>query len=784
MIQATSGVLILLKRTIAPSLLPIMSLHGQPNRSRRRIRRLSQSILFLAWCLAVQLYPLNAFIFDQRQTSHAALRTTGTFKIADRLTHFSVSSTNSGPAPTQRDENSRPNNLRYNQKKKFLRPGQQRRRQPPRMNKPPEQVESELLRALLAGPQTPNTRFPTVRECNAALAAFGDAGELLRALRLFGKMRKAAAAHPTTAPTPTLVTYSTLMSRAVKLHKPRVALRLWDLMMKQSPSSSSTTNYYSNSSISVDSIDIKAANIRMNCFAKLANVTAAQDLLHQMKTGCGPDVPRLEPNLVTYNTLLHACHQARDLDAALAAAQLIHRPDARTYTSLIATVARQPSDAAGRNDPTLAFTLLNEMNQRGVRPNGMTYSALIDACGRCGRSDLALQGLRIMLRQKAAEQKVAVAGQTYTLANEVGAWTAAINACGKAGRLNTAVRLFHAMEGFGVQANAITCGSLTDSLLRAGRTAETLEVLRYMKVHGIVPSEVMYTSLMMRAEGLLQTEEQEEETANMMWLNAMDDTSDSKDAKAVDIYTELMKSLTANVPRQREHGGPHSNLIKVFLVFQQMKAAGAEPDVACYNALLKACATAGDWEHAQDVLRQMVAADLEPNDTSWRHFLQTAVNMKRSDLAEEAWKQGLRYQRHGRHVRDEPLHLQRWNPSVTSFGALVSAFVGEAQRTNDIDRKLRLYRRIVDLYDSLLLGDDKDDMGLDRIDVDALLDNSRAMLWILRGVVSLREWNGDTELDKMINSILQLKCLHGLSDTRLSWTVADTLQRAGKIVDK
>lgn len=80
--------------------------------------------------------------------------------------------------------------------------------------------------------------FPTVRECNAALAAFGDDGELLRALRLFGKMRKAVMLQQVIqrqtglswpVPTPTLVTYSTLMSRAVKASKPRVALRLWKI---------------------------------------------------------------------------------------------------------------------------------------------------------------------------------------------------------------------------------------------------------------------------------------------------------------------------------------------------------------------------------------------------------------------------------------------------------------------------------------------------------------------------------------------------------------------------
>lgn len=88
--------------------------------------------------------------------------------------------------------------------------------------------------------------FPSVRECNAAVAAFGEGGELLRALRLLMKMLKAASLASRAArgafdnrkggngtghvffypPAPTLLTYSTLMSKAVHFGKPPVALRL------------------------------------------------------------------------------------------------------------------------------------------------------------------------------------------------------------------------------------------------------------------------------------------------------------------------------------------------------------------------------------------------------------------------------------------------------------------------------------------------------------------------------------------------------------------------------
>jgi len=112
----------------------------------------------------------------------------------------------------------------------------------------------------------PSKLFPSVRQCNAALATFGDAGDFTRALRLFTQMRKSSSLfymisresdknprrpllehqHSLSSinlipvpPKPTLVTYSTLMSRAISLRKPTVALRLWRLLQTQ-------PNFYTN----------------------------------------------------------------------------------------------------------------------------------------------------------------------------------------------------------------------------------------------------------------------------------------------------------------------------------------------------------------------------------------------------------------------------------------------------------------------------------------------------------------------------------------------------------
>jgi pentatricopeptide repeat protein len=565
------------------------------------------------------------------------------------------------------------------------------------------------------------------------------------------------------APIPTLVTYSTIMSRAMYLGKPLVALRLWTLMRQQHEFFSTSIGIKVPTELRIIP-DVKAANILMNVYAKLGDVTSALDLLDQMHHGTGKDVPKMRPNIVTYNTLLDACHIGGELDIALRIKdELEHaglRPDARTYTTLIATVARKANAISGANDPTLAFSILEEMQQRHVRPNGMTFSALIDVCGRCRRSDLALKGLRIMLDQKTLEQGYLEwnndnkeSPQKYTLYNEVGAWTAAINACGKAGRIETAVKLFYAMPNFGVFPNTITCGCLTDCLLRNGRTADTLNVLRYMKKHRIAPSEVMYTSLITSAGRLAQFENEQQNILTLAAPNEEDQfpVDESGATKAIEMYTELIMSLAEKQGaksrtnkytgvRDKTNEKEDSNeLLKVFLVFQEMKTVGAHPDLACYNALLKTCAIAGDVERAQEVLRQIQDdGDIDPNDTTVRHMMIAAGKSARSDVAISTWKAALAHR--SQHDDDADSSTHKWRPSVDSLGAFVAALLHSASDLDEQDKHSRvgLYRLVVNMYKDIC-SESKNALGVHRVNREKVLQNPWIMLMFLQASVSLEK---------------------------------------------
>jgi len=362
----------------------------------------------------------------------------------------------------------------------------------------------------------------------------------------------------------------------------------------------------------------------------------------------------------------------------------------------------------------LAFELLEEMkNKHHIVPNPLTYSALIDVCGRCRRSDLALKALRLMLRDEKMNKRLKERQEkNKNISNgsnsdssdseelqTIGAWTAAIDACGKTGRIDTALKLFFvSMPRFNVKPNVITCSSLLDSLLKEGKTADSLEVLRYMKNHNLRPSQHTYTSLMTYASRLARTEsdqpkqynwnkdsrEQEhnrdrniedsegiDSNSNRPWpslSDSSDDTPGSSNSnevsresesisgdsvKAVDIYSEIMSILLATTekaprptPQRRDSAvstipTTNNELYQVTMIFREMKASGVVPDLEAYNTLLRSCSNSGDIDRAQEILRELMedsSNDLEPNDRTWRAVLSTAGKAKRSDIVLQTWR--------------------------------------------------------------------------------------------------------------------------------------------------
>jgi len=106
-----------------------------------------------------------------------------------------------------------------------------------------------------------------------------------------------------------------------------------------------------------------------------------------------------------------------------------------------------------------------------VQLTGTSYCALIAVCGRHNRSDLALKVLRTVPK-------------SLGKGDVVGAWTATIDACGRAGRVGTALTLYGRMlESEVVMVNQYTCNCIFDILVRNEWIDEALDVLDDVKAN-------------------------------------------------------------------------------------------------------------------------------------------------------------------------------------------------------------------------------------------------------------------------------------------------------------
>ncbi|PIA47961.1 hypothetical protein AQUCO_01400512v1 [Aquilegia coerulea] len=107
---------------------------------------------------------------------------------------------------------------------------------------------------------------------------------------------------------------------------------------------------------------------------------------------------RCKPNIVTYNILLRAFAQARNVDQVNALfkdlGESIISPDIYTYNGVM--------DAYGKNGMIREMeSILAQMKSNQIKPDGITYNLLIDSYGRRQAFDKMEQVFKSLLRSKA-----------------------------------------------------------------------------------------------------------------------------------------------------------------------------------------------------------------------------------------------------------------------------------------------------------------------------------------------------------------------------------------------
>ncbi|GJU90183.1 putative tetratricopeptide-like helical domain-containing protein [Tanacetum coccineum] len=213
--------------------------------------------------------------------------------------------------------------------------------------------------------------------------------------------------------------------------------------------------------------DIYAMNISINCYCRLKQVNYGFALLLTIfKLGHPPD-------LATYSALINGLVLAdRVFDAVELFKNLIR--DKLCEGTVINGLYRMVDDA---------LRLFNEMTEKGIHANVITYTSLIHGLCNFGRESEAARMLIDM-----EEKGVPPDARTYTTL---------VNTFCKQGSVKDAELVVQAMERRGLHPNVVTYNALIDGYCLRGEIDEARKVLDGMVERpGLIPYVITYNNML------------------------------------------------------------------------------------------------------------------------------------------------------------------------------------------------------------------------------------------------------------------------------------------------
>ncbi|KAK4536877.1 hypothetical protein CDCA_CDCA10G2901 [Cyanidium caldarium] len=276
-------------------------------------------------------------------------------------------------------------------------------------------------------------------------------------------------------------------------------------------------------------------------------------------------------NVVAYNAILKVVGRAGRIESAFQIVDEMEssahaEPDVVTYGTLMDICAK-------RHDDSLAFSVLQRMRARGLRPNRFCFASLIDACAKANaprRAELAFQEM---------ERE----GLTW----DIFACNALIGAYSRAKMADEAFAMYERMRARGIQPDRVTFNSLITAAARVRQLERALRVLDRMHEAGVRADTMTYNALIDACS--------KDEAVDMAFQVCA--RMEAEDLQPT-IFT--FNALIGACCRGGE-------LDRAFAVLAKMHRAAVAPDSCTLNTLLTACKRAGDVRRALAVVAELAA---------------------------------------------------------------------------------------------------------------------------------------------------------------------------------
>jgi pentatricopeptide repeat protein len=341
----------------------------------------------------------------------------------------------------------------------------------------------DLAKSLLLSSHAPGASAPDLYHALAATLAAGDGSAVQGDPRTRNLLGEAASA---------------LVVASARLGHPDGALRLLSLLADAGPGDGTRALLPS----------LSSCNLLLESLISLgrhADARAAFDLL--LVAGAQPDT-------FAWNKAIQACVAAGDLDEALVMLRRMGRDgaplaDAFSYNVVIAVLWR-----AGKGNE--ALKVFDEMVERVVRPNRITYNTMIDGYVKGGDLEGGLKlrdrMVRDGLKPNVITYNVLLSGlccvgrigelrnlldemESHRLLPDCFTYSILFDGLSRTVGSRAMLSLFGQSLKKGVIIGSYTCSILLNGLCKDGKVAEAEQVLQMLVHTGLVPTRVIYNTL-------------------------------------------------------------------------------------------------------------------------------------------------------------------------------------------------------------------------------------------------------------------------------------------------
>ncbi|KAE8650482.1 putative pentatricopeptide repeat-containing protein At1g09680 isoform X2 [Cucumis sativus] len=263
-------------------------------------------------------------------------------------------------------------------------------------------------------------------------------------------------------------------------------------------------------------------------------------------------------------------------------------------------------DTAGRLD--VAEQLFDEMQQRGLRPNGITFTALIDGQCRSRRIDSAMNTYHQML--------------TMGVKPDLVMYNTLLNGLCKVGDVNKARKLVDEMRMVGMKPDKITYTTLIDGYCKEGDLESAMEIRKGMNEEGVVLDNVAFTALISGFCRDGRVRDAERTLREMVEAGMKPD--DATYTMVIDGYCKK------------------GNVKMGFKLLKEMQINGHKPGVITYNVLMNGLCKQGQMKNANMLLEAMLNLGVTPDDITYNILLEGhCKNGKAEDLLKLRNEKGL-----------------------------------------------------------------------------------------------------------------------------------------------